>query len=176
MHIRPAPRRFISRMDYARATGWMVRLSDPAHKSRIAVSKLFSDSKHGGKRKAFLAAQRWRDQQLKARGLTVETAVGPRRMTRCARNRSGVLGVHLIDKLTHNGSPVLAWVACWWDKKMHRAIFYFTNSSERRAFLSACEARRNAVGRLYLTDQYDPDRLPCAVPASWCKEVPIRQT
>ncbi len=51
----------ISRIDSGSTHGWFVR----GYKNRKTYSKLFSDLKCGGKRKALLLARRYRDQLLK---------------------------------------------------------------------------------------------------------------
>lgn len=60
-------RRYITRMDYSRSTGWWVRIyhSDPTPGvPRIAVSKFFRDTFWGGVDAALEAARRWRDEML----------------------------------------------------------------------------------------------------------------
>jgi hypothetical protein len=55
----------ITRMDYARAHGWWVRIyRNCAGKQKNCLSQLFSDGVYGGKRKALVAAIAWRDQML----------------------------------------------------------------------------------------------------------------
>ncbi|MEY4545375.1 MAG: hypothetical protein RL685_1570 [Pseudomonadota bacterium] len=51
----------ISRLDYERTHAWWVRFQRGSGTERRVVSKMFSDALHGGKRKALLAAQLWRD-------------------------------------------------------------------------------------------------------------------
>jgi hypothetical protein len=50
--------RYISRLDYSRVRGWWVRVPDES--SRL-VSRLFSDTLHGGTEAAHAAAIVWRD-------------------------------------------------------------------------------------------------------------------
>lgn len=50
--------RNITRMDYSRSHGYWVRFEYLAH----PISKLFSDSRYGGKRKALKAAVQYRDE------------------------------------------------------------------------------------------------------------------
>jgi hypothetical protein len=50
----------ITRFDYNRSHGWWVRFEYRDH----PISKLFSDSRYGGKRKALAAAREYRDEVL----------------------------------------------------------------------------------------------------------------
>lgn len=63
MHASPrfTSKQFITRLDYARTRGWWVRLYKAG---QLVASKLFSDGKHGGRRAALQAAQKWRDAQF----------------------------------------------------------------------------------------------------------------
>jgi len=58
---------YITRMDYARNHGWWVRITAVNRKPgdpRLVASKVFSDGKWGGKRKALAIAKAWRDKAL----------------------------------------------------------------------------------------------------------------
>ncbi len=52
---------FITRLDYTRSRGWWVRIQRVGFK----VSRLFSDSRHGGRASALIVAKAFRDGQLR---------------------------------------------------------------------------------------------------------------
>jgi hypothetical protein len=56
----------ITRFDYGRTHGWWVRFQRNTASGNRVVSKMFSDSVHGGKAKARRAAIAWRDRTARA--------------------------------------------------------------------------------------------------------------
>lgn len=57
------PATYLTRMDYARAKGWVVRT--PQQADGRQPGKFFADEKHGGSRRAKAAAAAWRDVTFK---------------------------------------------------------------------------------------------------------------
>jgi hypothetical protein len=84
-------------MDYKRAHGWWLRVQRPDAK----LSKLFSDSRYGGKTHALKAAQALRDQLEKK----MSSALGQGRIehTRDRRSTTSIVGVSLYRNWKRKG-------------------------------------------------------------------------
>lgn len=134
--------RNITRMDHEKVKGYWVRIV----KDGKLYQKLFSDGQYGGKRKAMEAAREFRDEmRLELFG---ENAASPRRVfTSCKRNKSGVVGVHYVEKV-RNGKVTKAYVASWCPKKggpQKHKYFSVNKLGKREAFRQACEFRKERV-------------------------------
>jgi len=109
---------YITRMDYPRVHGWVVRL--PARSDGSQPGELFSDGIYGGKQKSQSAALAWRDKTFTAmRGAPPNGRYVHRRQKRGAK--SGRVGVVLVRKRSTSRGidrriyvyERLSWVAKW---------------------------------------------------------------
>jgi len=122
-------------------------------------SKMFSDGRHGGKRKALQAAVAYRDKLIQRHPpLSKKAFVSILKKN----NRSGVPGVCRIESITplRDGSEScrVYWVASWAiSYKRNRQIKYSVDRyGEEGAFKRACATRRRMVRQLeddFLTNQ-----------------------
>lgn len=113
MSTRQTPENFaITRMDYARAKGWMVRLFHPGSRTP-AAQKLFSDGTHGHRAdQALRAARAWRDQQMALLGISPNHRNGNGHNRISKANTSGRIGVNLgCIKDTDGNFRHVSWVA-----------------------------------------------------------------
>lgn len=99
----------ISRIDSGSTHGWFVR----GYKNGKTYSKLFSDLKCGGKRKAQNMAREYRD-ELHAELEKIPSAPRGRRVVyRDSRNTTGVLGVCKTRKKSPNGKVTECFSVSW---------------------------------------------------------------
>ncbi len=99
----------ISRIDSGSTHGWFVR----GYKNGKTYSKLFSDKKWGGKRKAMDAAREYRNNLLKELELIPAKPRGRRIVFRDSRNTTGVLGVCRTAKKSANGAINECYSVSW---------------------------------------------------------------
>lgn len=129
-------------MDYQRTRGWWVRFYSG---TTLLAGKLFSDLKHGGKRKALAAAQRWRDAN---EGEWVPNQSG--RLTYTTKNRrnvTGVVGVALRIQPTRKGRARFSWCALWSENGTQRTrSFGVASHGYQRAYQLAVDHRRDMLG------------------------------
>lgn len=105
---KPGPMRYITRMDYARTCGWWVRFYAG---TKLLASKLFSDRKYGGDRKALQMAQDWRDSN---ESLWAAYKPGHPVFTRKnRRNVTNAVGVALRIQPERKGRARFSWAALW---------------------------------------------------------------
>ncbi|MBT9445621.1 MAG: AP2 domain-containing protein [Hyphomonadaceae bacterium] len=135
--------RHICRVEYAaRAESyWIVRII----KRGKTVSRMFSDSVYGGKRKSLTAARAWRDATLDP-STEVERAAHRRLVVR-RNTRSGIPGVARYD---HETARHPFWIAYWDEPGGGRRSAKFSTKvhGEHGARDLAIEARRTALLRL----------------------------
>jgi hypothetical protein len=118
--------------------GYMVRISRVGKK----YQRFFSDSKHGGKRKALAAAvacyQEWAE-QLPA-PLSTRNRLTP-------RNQSGRVGVYVAVSQDKHGSEYRAFCATWTgaDGKRRKINFSINRYGKKKAWELACLAREREV-------------------------------
>jgi len=99
----------ISRIDSNSTHGWFVR----GYRNGKTYSKLFSDSKWGGRDKAYKAAEAHRD-QLVEHLKTIPAEPKTRRMIQSnSRNSSGILGVCRTAKKSANGKVNECYSVSW---------------------------------------------------------------
>ncbi len=99
----------ISRIDSGSTHGWFVR----GYKNGKTYSKLFSDLKCGGKRKAQAAARDYRDKLYEKLAQIPTKPRGRRIVYRDVRNTTGVLGVSRIAKQSPNGTIHEVYSVSW---------------------------------------------------------------
>lgn len=118
--------------------------------------------KYGGKRKAFKAAQQWRNAILKEYKIThvlyEYQSDTPRKNYK--PNRSGVIGIY--NTSTHiNGHKYPSWWVRWSYHKVQKQTAYSINKhGNEKAFLMCCKIRLSKTGELVITDQ---SKLPVTV-------------
>jgi hypothetical protein len=137
-------------IDERNTHGYMMRICRRGEK----VHEFFSDSSHGGRKKALLAA-RERYQQLVKQLPEAATAKG--KMS--ARNTTGVVGVHVAHTILPNapGKEYFAYCASWKTAtgERRKISFGWDKYGKRNAFQLACLARdkesndRTRIERLF---------------------------
>lgn len=134
--------RYITRMDYARTTGWWVRFYAGA---TLLESRLFSDRKHGGTKVALAAAKVWRDEN---EGKWVTRRPGrPMYTERNRRNVTSVVGVALRINPRRKGLARFSWAALWSDGGRQRTrSFGVASHGYRRGFQLALDLRCDMLG------------------------------
>lgn len=148
----PHPHRFIRRIDNERTRthSWHVAIRT----KNQAVTRHFSDSVHGGKRKALKAAIAFRDEMLaKLRNSDYSAWLRRKR----SNNTSGIVGVARYVNVTANSEHPLEypyWQAFWRDRegKRHTRTFSVLRYGERKARQLAINARQSALQGFLLED------------------------
>ncbi|MFG0290965.1 MAG: pathogenesis-related transcriptional factor and ERF protein [Rhodopirellula sp. JB044] len=131
----------ITRFEMENRSGYMVRISRNGNR----VNKYFSDSKFGGKRKAFVAAKEAYQELLEEMG-------PPENSTRnrlTSRNSTGVVGVHVAYSQDNRypGCAYSAYCASWVteDGRREKASFAWNKYGQDRAFELAVLAREQQM-------------------------------
>ncbi|MBB3210187.1 hypothetical protein FHS27_006033 [Rhodopirellula rubra] len=131
----------ITRFEMENRSGYMVRIS----RGGTRINKYFSDSKNGGKRKAFAAAKKAYESLLEEMG-------PPENSTRnrlTSRNSTGVVGVHVAYSQDNRypGCAYSAYCASWVteDGRREKASFAWNKYGEDRAFELAVLARERQI-------------------------------
>jgi len=151
--------KYITRMDYNNVHGYIVRWSVTGNWEKDTQSKLFSDGVYGSKRKALIAAKKFRNAKYKSLGKE-ELLDGrkPRKVRRHSRNVSGILGVRY-NLHSRNITFYEEWSAFGYKFGKHwRKAFSINKHGERAAFLLACRARYRKQGELQIV--CDLNELP----------------
>jgi len=133
----------ITRMNYEKVKGWMVRV---VYKGEL-ITKLFSDGVYKSEDAAKQAAIEFRDDILTA--LYGESHAGrPNYRETFSRNRSGVIGVTYQETPRQGGKYVSkAWVGYYnKDGKQHRKSFSVKVHGDLGAFQKAVEFREVGIG------------------------------
>lgn len=113
--MRYKKQKHITRMDHTNATGWWVRFLVGSSKKSVqkhASQKLFSDFSYTSKKKAYLAAIAWRDQQLEN---GIEGYNYGKKTTKAQyfeshpRNVTGVVGVSLSLRADRRPNYTATW-------------------------------------------------------------------
>jgi hypothetical protein len=160
--------KFITRMDYDDQSmhGYNVRLQ---LRNTLFMSKMFSDLKNGGKRKALKMAIEYRDKLLKKHNVQSRlnhhfNLKGPRQSFK--PSTSGVIGVILVAKHKEYES-YYSWKGYWWDREadsIKQKSFSVIKYGECEAFKMACKARFNVCGPLYVYKKRSKYFTPCRIP------------
>lgn len=128
----------ITRLELDERKGYLVRMSRNGHR----VNKYFSDSMHGGKKKALALAKQTYQELLDELGPAKNATKG--RLTN--RNTTGVVGVHLAysNDSRYPGCEYYAYCASWVteDRKREKVSFAFNKYGEEQAFDLAVLARQ----------------------------------
>ena len=109
---RTTPDFAITRVDYERGHGWMVRLFYPGVR-KPAAQRLFSDGTHGHSAdRAHRAARAWRDAQMALLGISPNRRDGNGYNRISKANTSGRVGVKL-GRVDASGGTIrnVSWVA-----------------------------------------------------------------
>lgn len=136
------PDRYLTRMAYARTSGWWVRFF--AGRQCLA-SKLFSDIKCGGSRKALALARQWRDEN-ESRFVAVRPG-RPAFHRNDRRNNTKNVGVTLGILPLRTGSARYEWRAKWSaDGKKRSRSFSVNKYGYEAAYRLAVEHRCEMLG------------------------------
>lgn len=145
----PRPHRYIRRIDNERTRthSWHVAIRCRGH----AITRHFSDSVYGGKRKALKAAVAFRDATLK-QFRDAGYAVWLRRKR--SPNTSGIAGVarYVNRSQTPDSSAEYPYWQAFWrdlDSKRHTRTFSVLKYGERKARQLAIAARRTAMQEMF---------------------------
>ncbi len=137
----------ISRIDSGSTHGWFVR----GYKNGKTYSKLFSDKKSGGKRKAQNLARQYRDELHERLAQIPSKPRGRRIVYRSARNSTGVLGVCRAAQRTPGGKVQESYSVSWRPAPgVQKAIsFSIRKYGEKRAFQLAVAHRRKMLREIH---------------------------
>ncbi|MFW5883065.1 MAG: AP2 domain-containing protein [Verrucomicrobiota bacterium] len=137
----------ISRIDSGSTHGWFVR----GYRNGKTYSKLFSDRKCGGKRKALDMAREYRDQLLEELSKIPSKPRGRRLVYRDARNTTGVLGVCRTSKKSANGTVNDCYSVSWRPEPgvQKCTSFSIRKYGEEKAFQMAVAHRRKMMKEIY---------------------------
>jgi len=149
-------KKFITRMDFDKTHGWNVRWSTCGIWKKNMQSKLFSDSKYGGKRKALLAAKKFRNAKYKSLGL--EELLDKRiktKVRRHSKNTSGIIGVRR-NSYKRDNKIYEEWTAhgCK-NYEPWRKAFSIDKYGERGAFILACRTRYKKQGNIQIVCKFN---------------------
>jgi len=137
----------ISRIESGSTHGWFVR----AYKNKVVYSKLFSDKKIGGNRKALRLAREYRD-ILQAGLDKIPKAQRARRIVFSdARNTTGELGVSRTTKIAVNGTKHECYSVSWRPKPgiQKCTSFSIRKYGEEKAFRLAKVHRRRMMREIH---------------------------
>ena len=133
----------ISRIDSGSTHGWFVR----GYKNGKTYSKLFSDLKCGGKRKAQKEARQFRDELYEKLAQIPTKPRGRRIVYRDSRNTTGVLGVCRTAKRSPNGTINECYSVSWRPAPGEQKCTSFSirKYGEKKAFKLAVAHRRKML-------------------------------
>ena len=143
----------ISRIDSGSTHGWFVR----GYRNGKTYSKLFSDLKCGGKRKAQNAARQYRD-ELYAELADIPQKPRSRRIVyRDSRNTTGVLGVCRTSKKSPRGIVNECYSVSWRPEPgvQKCTSFSIKKYGEKKALQLAIAHRRKMIRRYYGTGVFN---------------------
>lgn len=137
----------ISRVDSKSTHGWFVR----AYKNKETYSKLFSDKKYGGKRKALAAAQEHQVKLVKQLKKITPLPRERRLVCRDIRNSTGVLGVCRLEKANTNGEINASYSVTWRPEPgVQKCTSFSVNKyGEKQAFQLAVELRKSKMKTIF---------------------------
>lgn len=133
----------ISRIDSGSTHGWFVR----GYRNGRTYSKLYSDRKWGGKRKALDEARKYRDELLDELEKIPARPRGRRIVFRDSRNTTGVLGVCRTAKRSPNGTINECYSVSWRPEPgvQKCTSFSIRKYGEKKAFQLAVAHRRKMM-------------------------------
>ena len=137
----------ISRIDSGSTHGWFVR----GYKNGKTYSKLFSDLKCGGKRKAQQMARTHRDELYDKLAKIPTKPRGRRIVYRDSRNTTGVLGVCRTAKKSSNGKVNECYSVTWKPSlgEQKNTSFSIRKYGEKKAFKLAVAHRRKMLKEIH---------------------------
>lgn len=137
----------ISRIDSGSTHGWFVR----GYRNGKTYSKLFSDKKCEGKRKALLEAREYRNDLASALEKIPQKPRGRRIVYRDSRNTTGVLGVCRTAKTGINGNLIECYSVSWRPEPgiQKCTSFSIRKYGEKKAFKLAVAHRRKMMKEIY---------------------------
>ncbi|MGC9451002.1 MAG: AP2 domain-containing protein [Oceanipulchritudo sp.] len=137
----------ISRIDSGSTHGWFVR----GYRNGKTWSRLFSDMKCGGRRKALEAARGFRDELHQKLGEMPGRPRARRVVTRDARNTTGVLGVCRTAKKGPNGRVNEVYSVSWRPAPgvQKCTSFSIRKYGEKRAFQLAVAHRKRMLKEIH---------------------------
>lgn len=137
----------ISRIDSGSTHGWFVR----GYRNGKTYSKLFSDKKWGGKRKAQEAAKEYRNDLLNDLQDIPSKPRGRRIVFRDSRNTTGVLGVCRTSKKSANGTVNECYSVSWRPEPgiQKCTSFSIKKYGEKKAFNMAVAHRKKMLREIY---------------------------
>lgn len=137
----------ISRIDSGSTHGWFVR----GYKNGKTYSKLFSDRKCGGKRKALQAATDYRDELFEELESIPKKPRRRRVVFRDSRNKTGVLGVTRTTRVGPNGTKNESFSVSWRPEpgKQKCTSFSIRKYGEKKAFKMAVAHRRKMMSEIH---------------------------
>ena len=137
----------ISRVDSGATHGWFVR----GYKNGKVYTKLFSDLKWGGKRKAQKEARQYRDKLYENLAQIPTKPKGRRIVYRDRRNTTGVLGVCRMVKIGLNGNIIKYYSVSWKPAPgVNKATsFSIRKYGEKKAFKLAVALRRKMLRQIH---------------------------
>lgn len=137
----------ISRIDSGSTHGWFVR----GYRNGKTYSKLFSDKKSGGKKRALELARDFRDNLHKELEEIPVRPRGRRIVYRDSRNSTGVLGVCRTAKRGPNGTVNECYSVSWRPEPgvQKCTSFSIRKYGEKRAFELAVAHRRKMLREIY---------------------------
>ena len=144
---RTAKDKGISRIDSGSTHGWFVR----GYRNGKTYSKLFSDLKCGGKRKAHHLAREYRDQLLDDLSKIPAKPRNRRVVYRDARNTTGVLGVNRRVKVGPDGKKSESFSVSWRPEPgvQKCTSFSIRKYGEAKAFQLAVAHRKKMLREIY---------------------------
>jgi len=137
----------ISRIDSNSTHGWFVR----GYKNKKTYSKLFSDKKYGGKGKSLIAAREFKEELI----LKLEKIRPVKRLRRIvssdSRNKTGILGVCRLEKLSSSGETYASYSVTWRPKPgiQKCTSFSIRKYGEKQAFKLAVNLRKAKMEEVF---------------------------
>lgn len=140
----------ISRIDSGSTHGWFVR----GYRNGKTYSKLFSDKKCGGKRKALWSAQEYREQLVSDLDKIPQKPRGRRVVYEDSRNKTGVLGVCRTTKKSTLGNVSECYSVSWRPEPgVQRCTSFSINKyGEKKAFQLAVSLRMQKMQEIHGED------------------------
>jgi len=137
----------ITRIDSGSTHGWWVR----GYKNGKTYSKLFSDRKCGGKRKAQKEARQFRDELYEKLAKIPTKPRGRRIVYRDVRNITGVLGVCRLASRSPSGTIIEYYSVSWRPSPGEQKCTSFSirKYGEQKAFKLAVAHRRKMLREIH---------------------------
>jgi len=137
----------VSRIDSGSTHGWFVR----GYRNGKTYSKLFSDLKCGGKRKAQQMARDYRDELHTKLSKIPAKPRGRRIVYRDSRNTTGVLGVCRTAKKSASGKVIECYSVSWRPEPgvQKCTSFSIRKYGEKKALQLATSHRRKMMREIY---------------------------